>query len=78
MDDGSNTGNASGFHLNTNCFSKKDLQVFITFLKQKYNPEVSLHSRNHLYVNSKSAKIFAQIVKPYLHESMFYKLGKYA
>lgn len=78
MDDGSNTGNASGFHLNTNCFSKEDLFLFINFLKQKYGLEVSLHSRNRLYVKAKSSKYFAHIVKPYLHESMFYKLGKYA
>ena len=73
MDDGSKVGN-SGYMLHTCSFLKENIKEFMNFLKIKYNVETSLQTLNRLYIRKKSKEVFKKTVKPYICDSMLYKL----
>lgn len=76
MDDGSLLG--KGYKIATSCFEKEELDQLCVLLYNKYNLECSLHKDgkySSLYIKSISAKKFAELVKPYMIDSMKYKLG---
>ncbi len=73
MDDGGWTG--KGIHLNTNAFTKKDISRLIDILTDKYGLECSLHSRNRIYIKVRSSSQFINIIRPYIHTGMAYKLA---
>lgn len=76
MDDGSLLG--KGYKIATSCFEKEELDQLCVLLYNKYNLECSLHKDGKyfsLYIKSTSAKKFAELVKPYMIDSMKYKLG---
>jgi len=73
MDDGSKVG-ISGYMLHTCSFEKNNISEFMEFLKNKYNIVTSLQSLNRLYIKSESKKIFKDLIKPYICDSMLYKL----
>ena len=52
MDDGCN--HASGFELNTSGFTLNDVKILQKVLFDNWSIETSIHSRNRLYINSKS------------------------
>jgi hypothetical protein len=72
MDDGNKTG--KGLHLNTNAFSEKDLKLLLLVLKNKFDLDCSIHSRNRIYIKVKSVKNFVALVEPFIEESMKYKI----
>ena len=72
MDDGCKL--KSGYSIATNCFSNEDLKLFIDFLKSKFNLDCSLHKNNILYIGAKSKDNFTNLIKPYIIDSMLYKL----
>lgn len=74
MDDGSWCGN--GIHFNSNNFSEQEVLKLITILKTKFNLKASLHSRNRIYIQATSVDNLINLVRPYIHFSMMYKINK--
>lgn len=72
MDDGSR--NANIIKIYTNCFSNKDLEIFTKFLKDKFSLEFKIYKDHSLCLPAKQYQVFEDIVKPYIHKSMLYKL----
>ena len=76
MDDG--TYHGSGVRIATNCFNFSEHCILIKILQNKYNIEASIHKNSNqfqLYIKSKSLPQLINIVLPYFHFSMYYKLG---
>lgn len=74
MDDGSIAGK-SGYMLHTCGFDAKEIYLFINFLKIKYNIIGSLQKYNNsIYIKSESKNLFRNLIKPYICNSMLYKL----
>lgn len=73
MDDGYKT--QSSIKIATNCFSKQDLEIFIKFLKIKFNLHFNIHKDNSIYLQSKDFKLFVSLIFPYLLESFYYKIN---
>lgn len=76
MDDGHFTG--SGLLISTNSFTSEEHEFLQTLLFQKYKLNTSIQSYKNqyrLYFPSKEILKMRQIVQPYLHSSMLYKLG---
>lgn len=75
MDDGSRHN--SGVYLHTNSFVIEDIKVLQQALLQRHNLVTSLHSKGGKWViffGKNNASIFCQIIYPFIHPSMFYKL----
>ena len=76
MDDGNKTG--TGFRLNTQSFTKVENLLLIQILKEKFDLDCSLHlsgnNQQRIYIKSRSMLKFKDLVSPYFHESMVYKL----
>lgn len=76
MDDG--TFKSPGVRIAINNFTKKEGEILIQFLQDKYNIKSSLHKNSdqyQLYIKKESLYILIDLVKPYFHPSMLYKLG---
>ncbi len=78
MDDGGRRNDSYGLFLNTLSFSLKENEILVKCLKKNF----SLNSRIHwiqcgyrLYIPSREAKRFCEIVNPYVISSMRYKLS---
>lgn len=83
QDDG--TSDRSGFVLHTNNYSEKEVKLLIKVLKENFNLDCSIHIRKEtlktkkcytIYIKSKSYNTFIDLVSPYFHLSMKYKLKK--
>lgn len=72
MDDGTKTNNS--YKIATNCFSKKEIEIFSKFLYDKFNIETTIHKDNGLYIKVNSKKLFEYLISPYIIDSMKYKL----
>lgn len=72
MDDG--TKLAGSYILCTQCFSKKDIQIFRDFLLNKWGIETNVHSNNTIYIKRSSKSIFENLILPYIHPTMMYKI----
>ena len=72
MDDG--TKGTSGYHIATMCFDKTNQEHFCEFLKQKFNIHAYVAYKNMIYIPAKSAKLFTELIYPFVPESMRYKL----
>jgi ubiquinol-cytochrome c reductase cytochrome b subunit len=80
MDDGANV--KTRVRLATYCFTFEEVEFLCTVLKNKYNiiakAAKSGRSKGYfIYIDKSSVKLFANIIKPYLHPSLIYKLGKF-
>lgn len=73
MDDGEN--HKSGYVLNTSGFTLDDVKLLQAALYDNWSLETSIHSRNRLYINSKSKDRFIELIKPHFHYSMLYKIN---
>jgi len=73
MDDGGWTG--PGIHISTNSFTQEDVMRLLNVLKDKYGLKCSIHWRNRIYIWAGSTGRFIDIVRPYIHENMAYKLS---
>lgn len=83
MDDGSKLG--SGFKIATNCFELSELEELCKLLFEKYNFNCSIHSNKvkgkltwTIYIKKSSARSFANLIEPFMLNSMKYKLGIYS
>lgn len=73
---------SSGLKLATNSFSKREVEYLAILLRNKYGLKVSVISAGkinqyNLYFSKSTMKILTQIVKPYLHPTMYYKFNGY-
>lgn len=78
MDDGCKSG--SGLKLSTNSFSYSDCLMLINVLYINFNIKATLHStgvpnQHNIYIWKESMSQLREIVKPYIHSSMKYKLS---
>ena len=79
MDDGNKVNN-NNFIFNTNSYTFKEVELLSTVLKEKFNLDCSIqrHNKNkeqfRIYIKSKSIVHFKNLVSPYFHESMLYKI----
>ena len=73
MDDGYKLGNTVG--IATNCFNLEELELFINFLYNKFNLLFHSTKSNTLYLPTKYYPLFEEIVLPYIHKLLLYKLS---
>ncbi len=78
MDDGSLYKN-KGIKFSTNCFTLKEIKFLQNILLEKYNLESSIHKTGHInqyniYILKSSMNNLIDIVKPFIHPSMMYKI----
>lgn len=78
MDDGSiKSKESKGLIFNTQSFSKKEIQMLISVLNNKFGLKAKIRpqkNRYQIYVSGESYEKFVDIVKPYLLKEMEYKL----
>jgi hypothetical protein len=79
MDDG--TADHSGFVLYTNAFTKEDVQLLLTVLKNKFDLNCAIHTRNDkvnrpymIYIKGDSWNKFKSLIEPYVIPHFSYKL----
>ena len=61
-------------------FSKSDLENIALVLKKKFGFEIDLHRQGNtwrIYIPSRSAERFRELIDPYILDSMRYKLGQH-
>jgi ubiquinol-cytochrome c reductase cytochrome b subunit len=71
---------SSGLKIATNNFSYDEVNFLAKILRDKYNLKVSVIkagalNQYNLYISKSSIKNLVEIIKPYLHPSMYYKLN---
>lgn len=77
MDDGGRTSSGSGFYLHTKGFDFKSVYYLVGILNYKFGifSTVQNHeNRPVIYITSKSKNLFVEMIRPYFHESLLYKL----
>ena len=80
MDDGGKA--SSGLKIATNSFSLDEVENLANILRKKYNLKTSVIktgalNQYNLYISKRSMKDLVEIIKPYFHTSMYYKLNGY-
>jgi ubiquinol-cytochrome c reductase cytochrome b subunit len=78
MDDGSIV--SSGLKIATNSFNQTEIQMLCDIFTRKYNLSASIISAGvpnqyNIYISKYSMKALTNIVEPYMHPSMYYKLN---
>jgi LAGLIDADG DNA endonuclease family. len=78
MDDGGKVD--QGLKLSTNSFSYSDCNLLIKVLHENFNIKASVQSTGvynqyNIYIWKESMPLLREIVLPYVHSSMKYKLG---
>ena len=78
MDDGCWV--SSGVRIATNSFKLEEVEILNNVLKSKYNLETTiqniwLQNQYSIYIKKESVNNLRNIVGPYIHSSMLYKLG---
>ena len=73
MDDGCKAEH--GYTIATNCFTKEEVTEFRKFLLNKFNLETTMYeSNNVLRIRAKSMKTFKNLILPYIHPDLLYKI----
>lgn len=75
---GDGTAYASGLQLCTDSFSNQDVARLINVLIIRYRLDCSMQGYNtgkpRIYIKAKSMPLLREIVTPYIHPSMYYKI----
>ena len=71
---------SSGLKIATNSFSLDEVENLANILRKKYNLKTSVIktgalNQYNLYISKTSMKDLVEIIKPYFHSSMYYKLN---
>ena len=77
MQDGSR-GTCKGLYICTDSFTQTDVKRLVDFIINKYKISCSIHKANgryRIYILAKSVPTVRNIIIPYFHRSMLYKLG---
>lgn len=80
MDDGGKV--SKGLKLATNSFSHKETEFLAKLLRDKFDLKTSVISggaanQYNIYISKSSMKTLADLVKPFMHKTMYYKLNGY-
>jgi ubiquinol-cytochrome c reductase cytochrome b subunit len=80
MDDGCKIPNR-GIRFSTNAFSLKEVKFLSQFFKDKYNFNTTIHktggiNQYNIYITKESTIKLSNLVKPYIHPTMSYKIYK--
>lgn len=79
MDDGSFKNDSRGLLLNTMAFSKGEQRILRKAFKDKLQILTGLHTLRRwkrIYIPAKESERFVNIIRPYLHPSMQYKIKR--
>ena len=80
MDDGSlKSKESKGVILNTHAFSLKEIELIIEALNRKFSIKATPRKQKEgyqIYISGESYEVFFSCIKPYLHDSMLYKVPK--
>ena len=81
MDDGTSFKN-KGFKFSTNSFTIEEVKTLSLILKTKYNLDTTIHrsglnNQYNIYVPKSSFMKLREIVKPYIHPTMLYKINNF-
>lgn len=77
MQDGSR-GTSRGLYICTDSFTLNEVKHLVDYLNNNYKLKCSIHKANknyRIYILAKSVKTVKDIILPYMHDSMLYKLG---
>jgi LAGLIDADG DNA endonuclease family len=77
MDDGGNTSSGSGFYLHTKGFDFESVYYLVGIIHYKFNIICTVQNHENrpvVYITSKSKKRYINMIEPYFHESLLYKL----
>jgi hypothetical protein len=83
MDDGSIASTNNGLKISTQSFTLKEIEYLCNILYSKFGifckPQFRGTKYNNyiIYIHEKSCRDFSRIIKPFMLESMYYKLGIY-
>lgn len=72
MDDGSKT--PSGYNIALCSFSKKELNYYKYYINNLFNIDVTVRKTGTVYIKASDKQKFTELIKPYIHPSMYYKL----
>ena len=72
MDDGARE--RSGYKIALMCFPKEDLELFRLFCVSKFGFDFSIYKDGMIYVPSKYKDKFTELIMPYIHKKMMYKV----
>lgn len=72
MDDGAKHGDTIKIY--TNGFIKEDVKILIDFFYRKFDLKFTIHSNNSIYLIKSYFKKFKELVEPYIHKTMLYKI----
>jgi hypothetical protein len=72
MDDGFKSN--KGIMIATDSFKKEDLVECCKILYEKFNIRFMINNKNRIYLKKTEYSKFYQLVKPYIHSTMLYKL----
>jgi LAGLIDADG DNA endonuclease family len=77
MQDGSR-GTSKGLNICTDGFKEMEVKRLVVYIKNRYKISCSIHKlngRSRIYILAKSVLTLRDIIVPYMHPSMLYKLG---
>lgn len=77
MDDQGNTSSGSGFYLHTKGFDFYSVYFLVGIIHYKFDNFCTVQNHKNrpvIYIKSKSQNKFIEIVQPFFHESLLYKL----
>ena len=77
MQDGSR-GTSKGLYICTDSFTHADVQRLCQYLSNKYYIKCSIHKagKNYrIYILAKSIETVKNLILPFMHKTMTYKLG---
>ena len=71
--------NIKGIKFCTNSFTLKEVKFLANCLQNKYGLNTSIHktgviNQYNIYITKESSLELAKIVKPYIHNTMLYKI----
>ncbi len=78
MDDGYKRNDCNALRLNTDLFSIAEQQLLSRCLKKNFGIDSKIHKKGKsycLYVPQKSSKKFCELVRPYMVDSLLYKVS---
>lgn len=81
MDDGTSFKN-KGIKFCTNSFTLKEIKYLALVLKKKYNLDSTIHksglnNQYNIYIPKSNLNLFRDIVNPYFHPTMLYKINNF-
>ena len=82
MDDGSNhRPYRGGYYIHTESFSRDCIDLLVRVLRDRYNLDVkpqAVKGKHRLYISVSSINTMRELILPYMHPSMMYKVGEEA